>query len=153
MEMRVTFEDCPYRLGETINIVVELIPKGDAEVRKGWVDLVCDQRYTEVYMKTVPATHRLAGGGSSGGAIRVPGYTKQVTEKRRANFIHSTATFMEDTRLQSGTPTQITVKLEIKSDPPPHATKGTVKWELLTSVDVANARDVSQKHALKIELT
>jgi hypothetical protein len=107
MEMRVTFEDRPYRLGETINIVVELIPKGDAEVRKAWVDLMCDQRYTEVYMKTVPSSHRFAGSGTSSGTIRVPGYTKQVTEKRRANFVHSTATFMEDTRIQSGHPPKL----------------------------------------------
>ncbi len=153
LNLNVTFEDRPYKLGETVNLVVELDARGDAEVREGRVDLVCEERYTEVYVRQFPATHGLAGRGSMGPSVRIPGYSKQVTERHRDTYVHSSVTFLKDTRLQSGTPAVFNVKLEIQLDPPPHATKGTVKWELVTSVDVAKARDVTKKHAIKVGLT
>ncbi len=155
LNLNVTFEDRPYKLGETVNLVVELDARGDAEVREGRVDLVCEERYTEVYVRQFPASHGLAARGSMGqsSSVRIPGYSKQVTERHRDTYVHSSVTFLKDTRLQSGTPVVLNVKLEVGPEAPPHATKGTVKWELVTSVDVAKARDVTKKHAIKVALT
>ena len=33
----------PYKLGETINLTMELGPKRDMQVREGRVDLVCEE--------------------------------------------------------------------------------------------------------------
>ena len=46
--IKVNFEDRPYKLGETINLTLELSPRLEIEVREGRVDLVCDMRYTQV---------------------------------------------------------------------------------------------------------
>ena len=155
LNMNVTFEARPYKLGETVDLVVELDARGDAEIREGRVDLVCEERYTEVYVREVPASHGLVRGtmGNMGPSVRIPGYSKQVTERHKDTYVHSSVTFLKDTSLQSGTPVVFNVKLEVGPDAPPHATKGTVKWELVTSVDVAKARDVTKKHAIKVALT
>ncbi len=60
--VQVNFEDRPYKLGETVNLTLELSPRRDIEVRDGRVDLVCDMRYTEV----VRVVKR--GGGMNPGA-------------------------------------------------------------------------------------
>ena len=44
----------PYRLGETIKIMVELGANGDVEVREARVDLVCEENYLESYNVMVP---------------------------------------------------------------------------------------------------
>ena len=44
----VIFEDRTYKLGETVDLTLELSPRRDIEVREGRVDLVCDTRDTKV---------------------------------------------------------------------------------------------------------
>ena len=46
--IKVNFEDRPYKLGETVNLTLELSPRREIEVREGRVDLVCGMRYTQV---------------------------------------------------------------------------------------------------------
>lgn len=46
--IKVNFEDRPYKLGETVSLTLELTPRREIEIKEGRVDLVCDQRYTEV---------------------------------------------------------------------------------------------------------
>jgi len=44
LNVKVSFEDRPYKLGETISLTMELSPKRDMEIREGRVDLVCEER-------------------------------------------------------------------------------------------------------------
>ncbi len=48
LEVKVSFEDRGYGLGETINLTVELSPRRDMEVREGHVDLLCEEHWTGV---------------------------------------------------------------------------------------------------------
>ena len=56
LDVNLVFEDRPYKLGETINLTMELTPRGDVEVREGRVDLMCEERWQEVSTVMVPVS-------------------------------------------------------------------------------------------------
>ena len=43
LELGLDFEDRGYKLGDTINVRVNLTPNGDVDVREARVDLVCEE--------------------------------------------------------------------------------------------------------------
>ena len=47
LSMKLAFDRRPYELGETIDVSLDLSPKGDVDVREGRVELKCDMHYTE----------------------------------------------------------------------------------------------------------
>ena len=157
LDLKVTFQDRPYKLGETIDLTVDLVPKGNVEVREARVDLVCEESYTEVSTVEVPVHRRGVGfrGGTPEAAYtsRVPTITKQVSEKHKVSYVHSHAIFLKDAELHSGEPVSHKVKLSIQAEPPHHADVGaSVRWKLVTTVDVARARDVTKTHPVKVVL-
>ena len=46
--INIAFEQRPYKLGETIHVTVELVPRRDIRVREVRVDLVCETRRIKV---------------------------------------------------------------------------------------------------------
>ena len=46
--MKLSVEDRPYKLGETIDLAVALSPRRDLEVRQARLELVCDERWMEI---------------------------------------------------------------------------------------------------------
>ena len=155
LDLNMAFEDCPYKLGETINVKVELRARGDVVVREGRVDLVCEERYPEVYTATVGGFHRpptTRGAFPVPTPVALPNVPKQVNKDHQETYIHSTAVFLQETPFGSGATGSYNAKLEIRPDPPPHAKQGTVKWTLVTAVDVAQARDVTKKRQLTVTL-
>ena len=52
--MKVSFEGRRYKLGEAINLTMELSPKRDMEVSEGRVDSVCEEHWTESFTVMVP---------------------------------------------------------------------------------------------------
>ncbi len=152
LNVKVSFEDRPYKLGETINLILELIPKCDMEIREGRVDLVCEERWTEVSTVMVPVSRPSRSAAASGGS-RVPPATripKQVHQDHRETFVHSSVVFLEDTRLASGRTGSYNARLEIQPEPPPHARAGKVRWRLVTTTDVAGARDIKARRLVKV---
>ena len=147
--VKITFEDRPYRLGETINISVELEPRRDQEVREGRVDLVCEESWAEVH--TVRVNVNRPRVGSASGApeptITVP---KRVTESHRETYVHSSAVFLKDGRLQSGRASRHNATLLILPKPPPHADKAALSWRLVTTVDLTGARDIKARRLVKV---
>ncbi len=83
--VKISFEDRVYKLGETIDITVELSPRRDMEVREGRVDLVCEESYQETF--TVTRSRYRAVGSPRGGAPILPFSSTveshEVTERRR----------------------------------------------------------------------
>ena len=155
LDLNMAFQDRPCKLGETINIKVELRARGDMVVREGRVDLVCEERYPEVYTATVGGFHRPP---TTGGAfpvptpVALPNVPKQVNKDHRETSVHSTVVFLQETTFESGATGSYVAKLEIRPEPPPRAEQGAVKWTLVTAVDVAQARDVTKKQRLKVTL-
>ena len=147
LNVKVSFEDRPYKLGETIDLTVELSPRLDIAVREGRVDLVCEERWTEV--STVMVTAAMSATTPSRVVGEVP---KQVTEKHRAAFVHSRVVFLENAQLRSGVAARYNPRLDIDTEPPPHADKATLSWRLKTTVDVAGARDITARRPVKVSL-
>ena len=149
--VKLDFGDRSYKLGETIDITVELNPRGDVEVREGRVDLVCEVRWREISTVKVVASRgaipQPASGRSAPPAVWV---TKQVTKERKETYVHSTVVFLTNTHLHSGAPGRYNARLDIQPEPPAHAAEGTVKWQLLTTIDVAGARDFTRKRKVQV---
>ena len=159
LDVKFLFDDRPYKLGETIDIVVELSARGDVEVREARVDLVCEEHYVESYNVMIPdiKTGRSMGGLYGGSSIAA-GYTptpmipKQVTKEHRETYVHSSVIFLADSLLSSGATDQYDIRLGIGTELPPNAGISIVKWRLELVVDVARARDVKMRHKVNVEL-
>ena len=145
LEVNLVFDDRLYKLGETIDLVVELTARGDVEVREGRVDLVCDARYTERY--TVMAAERIPGPDRAPGTrFSVP---RQITKEHKETYVHSSVVFTTDARLASGT-RQYRAQLEIGPESPAEGHQPTVKWTLVAAIDVTRARDVKSRQRVKV---
>ncbi len=142
--VKIAFEDRPYRLGETVNISVELESRRDQEVREGRIDLVCQERWTEVHTVRVQVNRPRIGSavGAPEPTITVP---KRVTESHREAYVHSSVVFLKDGRLQSGRVFRHNATLLILPEPPPHGDEARLSWRLVATVDLAGARDIKAR--------
>ena len=144
LKVRLDFEGRAYRLGETIRLRVGLEPGSDVDVREGRVDLVCEERWSQVYSAT-GYSRRLAG------TSPVP---KQTMKKHREKFVHSNVVFLQDTRLQAGSPSSHDVRFQIQPEPPPHTgpqrEEAAVRWWLVATVDIVRGRNPRTQWAVKI---
>ena len=150
VDVKLVFEDRPYRLGEAIDLVVELIPRRDIEVREGRVDLVCEERYTEISTFRTPLRTQMVAGRVISLSVEIP---KRVPKEYRETYVHSSVVFLTNTRLPSGTTRSYSARLEIGPEHPPHELKAKVTWKLLTFVDVARARNVTQRRKVEVTLS
>ena len=152
LDLKLIFEDRPYRLGETINLRVELKVRGDVLVREGRVDLVCEGRWTETYTVMVPVSGPI--GRAERGEIGqlAPRIPKHITKERRETNAHSAIVFIKDKRLYSGAQDRYNARLKIRPEPPSHASEATLKWTLVAAVDVARARDIKTRRPIKVVL-
>ncbi len=149
LDVKLFFEDRPYKLGETIDLTTELDARGDVEVREGRVDLVCEARWTEIYTIMVSGGRSVRLGGTINTPPKIP---KQVTKEHKETYIHSSVVFLQDTRLDSRTRGSYRARLEIEPESLPHAAEATVKWTLVAAVDVAGARDIKTRRAVKVSV-
>ena len=130
-----------YRLGETISLVVRVRPLRDVEVREGRMELVFagssnlrDELMTEA-MSTPAPLH-------SSGTAQGQGDT----------HVHSTVTFLTDSRLRAGSTARYSVRLRVDPEPPPRAAEGTLEWRLVATVEVPGTHDVSIGRTVNIAL-
>ena len=154
LELSLEFEPRAYTLGETIDVVVEMLPSADVRVRGGRLDLVCEEHYTQSGVSFVPDFY--AGMNPSG-------QTSHVANDRKEQFVHSTVQFTEEASLNCGTSTIRRVSLVVGTGPPPHfdeslalerdaSSAWTFNWTLLATVDVARGRDAQVEREVKITL-
>ena len=155
LDIEVSVPDRDFRLGDTINIDVELEANRDCEVREGRVDLMLEERWIEQYSTTVekPIFARVQSGTWGTGYSKQTGSvteTKAGTDHHESIIVHSSATFLKDATLKSGRPGRYTVGLTIKPDMPANAGTATLKWWLQTAIDVAGARDVGERTEVRV---
>ena len=143
------FHDRPYRLGESVSLVVELKPRRDLDVRQARVDLMCEERYTEIttVMRQIRPDPRLGAN-----APPPPSIPKQVTQRRKESYAHSSVTFLTNKSLTKGREMLYPAPLEIQMESPPHALEATLRWSLVAVIDVARGRDIAKSQNIDVRL-
>lgn len=152
-EARVDFEDRAYRLGETIDLRVELNPRGDLDVREGRVELICEETYKITESVRVSGRPSRADAGYAwAGKMQTGSVGVQVSKERKESYVHSSAVFGERGRLEAETKRTYDVRFEIGPEPPYYSKEGTVKWRLVTVIDVIRGRNPRVRRTVKIAL-
>ncbi len=174
LELSLDFEDRTYKLGDTISVRVELVPNRNVDVREVRVDLMLDERFSHtsgssmempVYQST-PSIGGMSGMGGGGSASRQIGTTKlsvDAGKDRRTTRVHSSAAFLQDTRLTPGMPNVHDTRLEIDPTPPEHLDEAkalvsdagsswSFKWTLVATVDVVRGRNPKRQRVVKTAL-
>jgi hypothetical protein len=145
----VSLEDRSYELGETIRISVELSSIKDVEVAGGRVDLMCEEKWAETYVKPESM-------GRSAGMIRrgqeLPGPSVPVREVKefKKTFAQSTAEISKGLRVHPETPSRFDLRLDIDIERPPHAGGGTLTWSLVTTIETAQGRTVTDSREVTV---
>ena len=122
LEVTMVFKDRSYKLGETIDIHLEVRARRDVVIREGRVDLMCRERYRQA----LTVSESRAGPSTNAGPFKE---TRAVTHSRNESSPHGGAVFLSDTRLRSGATGRHTVRLEIDPLPPQHMSEPTVTEE------------------------
>ena len=159
MDISFDFENRVYDLGDAIELQVTLTPNGDANVRDGRIDLVCEEHYSQTGTTFVPDTYASSTGAGQG----TSGSTRNVGTERKERVVHSTVSFLEPGRLTGGAPSVHTVRLQVQPSPPPHfeelialqddaQSSWTFEWTLTATVDVVRGRNPSVVRAVRVNL-
>ena len=153
LDVTVTFEDRPYKLGESIEVAVELVARDHAVVRQGTIRLICDERWVDIWSVQVSAHRwgRISDSGISRGLPRAM-ITKHGSKVNHDRFYPSSAQLLKNERLSADTPYRCDAKLDIPLKGPPHAYDATVTWQLVVTLDVARARDVTESRTVNVTL-
>ncbi len=146
MGIVITFEHRPYKLGETINVTVELVPRRDIEVREARVDLVRYTRHTEVSTVLVPPLPSRAPRFRATMSMAVH---KRVIQTYRDSYVQGSAVFLQAGRLPSGQASIYNVGLEIMPERPKRQSDRT-RWRLVTTVDVVGGRHITAQRMVSV---
>ena len=154
LEMKVAFDDGPFELGQSVDLTIELTANRDSHIREARVDLVCEERYLEIFTVMVPVDNRASRAGRDVGNIismraKIP---KKIHEEHVDTYVHSQVVFLENTVLQSGATHTYKTSLQIDPAPPAQGQNVTVKWRLVAKADIALARDVSKKFSVELDI-
>ena len=125
IDVSVSFDDRTYKLGEAIDLTIEMSPNRECQVREGRAGLMLEERWTE--RSTLSYEKPIFGQGSvRGGAPRQIGtetVTKDVSKDHKETSVHSSVVFLENVQVQPGSPARHAVRLQIQREAPPHAGK------------------------------
>ncbi len=151
-EAQVDFEDRTYKLGETIDLRVELNPRSDLDVRVVRVQLICEETYKiaeSVRVSGLPSRNTDYGWDAS---MQTSSASGKDTKTRKRSYVHSSAEFAKSARLKAGTSQVYDVAFKIRPDPPWYTKEGTVKYRLLTVIDVVRGRNPRVRRTVKVAL-
>ena len=166
LEVTLEFEDKQYRLGDSVDATVTLVPNSDIVIRKASLNLVVEGRRTEVKMGRAMG----AGGASTlqGGNPHVStDFTpmQQTTEERTYAEVCYSETFLVSTSVRNGNLSRHRVPLDIGPGLPRPALEARElqrdansslsmeRWWIEVKVDVARGRDPTVRHRIDVTLS
>ena len=130
---RVEFQDREYGLGDSMKLSVELQARREIDVDEARVDLECEERWADTYVKMEPLG-RAGGMLGRGKPMPGPAAPKRHVEVHTDTFVHSSATLARGIHLSPGTPARYDVTLDVGEERPPHASGGVLTWRLVTTL-------------------
>ena len=156
LEVSFDFEDLEYKLGDTIQVDVELVPNGDVTVREARLDLICEERYVENYSVSGPGLYSNPGGAAPRAQI-----SSQVVREQKETYVHSTEVFLSDAKLAKGISLRYQARLNVQPKPPVHVEDAralqrdadrswTFKWTLVMTVDVVRGRNPKTQRLVRV---
>lgn len=157
--VKLDVEEGPFKLGESINLTVELVPNGDVEVREGRVDLICEERYTQTFTYSGSTVGRA---GSTGYAV-AENIPHRAANETKETYVHSSVVYLQDSRLKGGRAARYGARLEIQPVPPRHLDDArelqkdansawSFKWRLVATANVVRGRDPKTQRTVKVAL-
>ena len=158
LDLGLDFNDRSYRLGETIDVRVEITAKGRIAIREAGVELLCDQTFAETYTISGPGRY-----SNTAGTAPRPDISSRVGDERLESYVHSRTAFLSDLTLESGESRSLDVRLPIDPSPPRRlddaraldddaARSWSFGWRLVVSVDVAGGRDAKLERDVKVRV-
>lgn len=158
------FEDRTYKLGDTIEVVVELKPTHKVEVRGGMVELVLEEKFTKT--ETV-RTMGMGGSASMQGGVvtRSNDYlaATPTTTSKIEKSVRSTGSLVGTTVIDAGQSYSYTVKVPIGISEPKHLQDAkeleqdstqswSFTWKLVATVDVPRGKDAKAEAVVKVRV-
>jgi hypothetical protein len=151
LTIHVDLEERTYKLGDTMRLTVELGSKKDIDVVDGRVDLMCEEKWAETYIKPEPM-------GRSAGMIRrgaeLPGPPVPTREVKvfKKSFAYCSVELPKYLQVRPESPSRLDVRLDIGVESPPHAGGGTLSWTLVTTIETSEGRTVTDTHKVTIAI-
>ena len=145
LDVAISFPKRTYRLGEPIDLTVELTPRRDCDVREGHIDLMVEEQWTE---RSIVSFEKPVVQTGPRGRVQVVGTTtetREIVREHKEKYAHSSVALLAATRLDAGKSARYRVRLQIQPEPPARASEAKVRWWLQTVIDVAGARDLRSR--------
>ena len=157
IDVSISFDDREYRLGETIDVTIEMTPNRECRVREGHVDLILEERWTERSTLTIEKPVFSSGGGAlrygPPQQVGTTTETREISKDHKETSVHGSTVFLDNAQLKPGWPSRHHVTVQIQPEAPAHAGESKTRWWLQTVIDVAGARDIKPRHKVKISAT
>ena len=164
MEIRMTFEDRSYKLGETIDLTVEVDPAREVRVRSGTLALILEERLSEAKMG-----RQMGVGGASalqGGApIRTTDYVpmQQTLSVKSKTSVHSSTEFLGEATLTPEGPNAYRTSLRIEPTLPSRLNEANERekdakssisfhWTLVVRLDVVRGRNSKKERPITVAI-
>ena len=153
--IRLEFDSRTYKLGESLNLSVEIVANRGIRISEGLVDLHHERRYVENTQKMVPdyMANRIYLRGNMAGRqptkIMVP---TRVTETFQDRYRHSSVDFLNDVELSEKANQKFNATLEIQPETPPHYGEGETKWILEVILVLPNGREITKEEVVVISI-
>ena len=149
------FDARTYKLGESLDLSVEIVANRGMRISEGLVDLHHERRYIESSQKMVPdymanrINMRANLAGRQPTKIMVP---KRVTETFQDRYRHSSVDFLNDIELSENAVQKFNATMEIQSETPPHYGEGETKWILEVVLILPNGREITKEEEVVISI-
>ncbi len=157
VRINISFPRKTYRLGDAVDMRVDITADTDVTVREARIGMECQIRYTE---RRSGISRRDAINRGSVGAI-IPGTAPQmITESVEVELsdTYPAQTFLTDRRLQAGRLHSGAVRLEIPSELGRNAkyarsmARPVFWWRVVVTADISLARDVTESRQIDVSL-
>ncbi len=147
----LSFNEKPHKLGESIDVTVELTPRRDLTLRQARVDLICEESYAESYTKKTPIRYK-TGILKRTEAELIDVVSEQVVKEFKESLVHSSQVFIENRDLTAGKVSTFPARLSVKREPPPHASGGKLKWMVAAVAEIHGEEHTSKPQRIEVAL-